>query len=256
MRRMRRSRMRSRPACLFAALWLAVSTRGAVPARPVLDAMDAFNREVQQRFETLAGAPPADPTKMDFGERMASLVADREFGMSRFTVQRSLNQHFVPEFKSLTDCRPVNKTELGLIAELEAAKIQAGLYLIGRRVIDSPGEEQNFRALKGPAIITRGTPRPEWYPSMLTLENENRDTLPNWLEIYPTAQRAMKSFRDGGKGFETDFKSWHLMARPVIATQARCVICHNNPAFGLRERVVLQEAIGGILYAYRQTPPR
>jgi hypothetical protein len=74
--------------------------------------------------------------------------------------------------------------------------------------------------------------------------------LPDWNAIYPAAQRAMRSFKDGGKGFETDFLGWTIAARPTIASSSKCVSCHSS--FAPRSASVkLGEAVGAVLYAYR-----
>jgi hypothetical protein len=53
----------------------------------------------------------------------------------------------------------------------------------------------------------------------------------------------MKSFNDGGAGFETEMDSWSIAARPVLASQQRCLGCHDAS---------LNQPIGGVLYAYRR----
>jgi hypothetical protein len=68
--------------------------------------------------------------------------------------------------------------------------------------------------------------------------------LPDWRTIYPLAQRAMRSFADGGAGFETTIDSWRIAARPVIAGQQKCLTCHPG--------VKLDRPLGGVLYAYRR----
>jgi hypothetical protein len=69
--------------------------------------------------------------------------------------------------------------------------------------------------------------------------------LPDWRTIYPLAQLAMKSFADGGAGFETTLDSWHIAARPVVAAQQRCMSCHSGSQ---------HQALGGVFYAYRRAP--
>jgi hypothetical protein len=50
----------------------------------------------------------------------------------------------------------------------------------------------------------------------------------------------MRSFHDGGAGFETKLASWDIAARPVSAWE-RCVACHGNA-----------NRLGGVLYAFRR----
>jgi hypothetical protein len=68
--------------------------------------------------------------------------------------------------------------------------------------------------------------------------------LPDWNAVYPLARKAMKSFTDGGTGFETEIDSWSIAARPVLASQQRCLDCHSGLA--------LNQPVGGVLYAYRR----
>ncbi len=145
----------------------------------------------------------------------------------------------------------------------------SGIYVFGVDIVTSEPAARNFRALKGPAAITAGTPRPSWYPAdgvnvdylvvppLITMKSERvnrtvaKDALPDWIEIYSTARGAMKSFQDGGKGFETRVGRWTVAARPLVASDVRCVACHNAMAPG---RAALQQPLGGVLYAFRQAP--
>ena len=62
----------------------------------------------------------------------------------------------------------------------------------------------------------------------------------------------MRSFEDGGKGFETTFDTWNIAARPVIASQERCLMCHTGEIPGTSHAAKLNQAIGGVLYAFRR----
>jgi hypothetical protein len=75
--------------------------------------------------------------------------------------------------------------------------------------------------------------------------------LPDWKTVYPL-QRAMKSFADGGTGWETSIGSLRIAARLAAARPERCVACHDNPAYGTGTRAVLNQALGGVLYAFRR----
>lgn len=170
--------------------------------------IDALDKVVQKRF--------ADPAPL-------------ALGMSRQAVPISVGQHFNPILTRTRDFE---------------------LYLLGQVITKSEPEELNYRALKGPAAMTSGTVRPAWYPSFTTLAFSpqfggfahstpqvaspparlvQRDrALPDWREIYPLARKAMRSFPDGGTGFETEFSGWNVVARPVVASFDRCVTCHNH----------------------------
>jgi hypothetical protein len=178
-------------------------------------------------------------------------------GMSRIAGPPSFGEHYSPNWTSLRDFQPERSIEQEAIAALEARHTQVGFYLYGRAIAESAPADLNFRALKGPAVMTRGTPRPAWYPSLPMrtdlIPNGNANTLPDWNAIYPLARKAMQSFEDGGHGFETELGNWNIAARPVIATQERCVTCHNNPAYRPSHVTKLNETIGGVLYAYRRS---
>jgi hypothetical protein len=185
--------------------------------------IDQLNQSVQVRFET-----PPNPAAL---------------GMSRILRPRSFGEHFTPQFNTTRDFEPENDGERKAIAALENESVQVGFYLFGRAIAESPAEILNYRALKGPGAMTRGTPRPAWYPALLNTPVAEADTLPDWRAIYPLAQRAMRSFADGGTGFETSLDSWHIAARPVLASQEKCLSCHHGLA--------LNQPIGGALYAFR-----
>lgn len=206
---------------------------GGNPVVPDLRLIDRLNESVQRRFQ--------DP-------KAATL------GMSRVATRSSLGEHFRPDMTSQTDFIPENPEESGVIAALEEQHTLVGTYLFGAAITDSEAGLLKFRALKGPAAMTRGTPRPSWYPTLAKPAAVIPGALPDWNTIYPLAQKAMLSFQDGGKGFETKVDDWNIAARPVVASQARCVSCHNNPAYAGKRETKLNAAIGGVLYAFRHGP--
>src|SRR5205085_1070070 len=147
-------------------------------------------------------------------------------GMSRVASPNSLGRHFQPLTTDRRDFSPESDHERELLAGIEEQNLQLGLYLFGAAILDGAVEDMNYRALKGPAGITKGTPRPYWYPAFPPtiaprIKPPADDRLPDWIEIYPLAQKAMRSFADGGRGFESRVGSWEIAARPVIANDAR-----------------------------------
>jgi hypothetical protein len=160
-------------------------------------------------------------------------------GMSRVAVPRSMGTHFRPKLSSPTDFVPENAAERQTVAKLEANRVQLGLYVFGADILKAPAELRSFRALKGPAAITAGTPRPAWYPGTAKVP-AFPDPLPDWNQIYPVARRAMAAFHDGSAGFETTFGNWDIAARPVAA-EKRCAVCHGA-----------EPHLGGVLYAFRR----
>ncbi len=237
-------------AATAALTFTAFAVFGAGSPKTDLNLIDDFNRLIQQRF--------ADP-------------APEALGMSRITRPNSFGTHYIPTFSAAVDFSPMSDPERTLVAELAERKIQAGLYVVGGAISSCPADYLNWRALKGPAKITPGTPRPAWYPELwgggdLMHRPKAEGSLPDWYDIYSLAQHAMSSFRDGGKGFETSLDSWTIAARPVLATQERCVTCHNTMSkpsespFALPNAppgppdLSLNSPAGGVLYAFRRMP--
>jgi hypothetical protein len=212
---------------------------------PDLRMIDDLNECVRVRFETTQTV--AETVKLAsepsvFGLNPGTVPA---LGMSRIAIPPSIGTHFLPQMNVTRDFTPENEPERKVVAVLEATHLQVGLFVFGRAVLDSDPERPNFRALKGPAAMTAGTPRPAWYPTgEMGLVGEN--PLPDWKAVYPIARKAMKSFTDGGTGFETEIDSWNIAARPVLASQQRCLPCHSGLA--------LNQPVGGVLYAYRRAP--
>ena len=186
-----------------------------LPGAHDLGSIDLLNDCVQQRFQR-----PAP-----------------DFGMSRILIPSSMGRHFAPRPLSTRDFVPENDRERAVIAKLESESVQVGFYLFGRPILDAPAAALNPRALKGPGVMTAGTPR-------VVAGGLVPDGLPDLATIYPLAQRTMQSFAEGGSGFETIAGSWRIAARPVLAEQERCMSCHKDSA--------MRQAVGGVLYAYRR----
>jgi hypothetical protein len=184
----------------------------------------------------------------------------KSLGMSRIMIRSSFGDHFRPLISDRRDFAPENEQEKKVLSALEERKVQVGLYLFGESILREDSKEFSFRALKGPGAITAGTPRPKWYPSKVLRVSPPEvvpveDRLPDWAAIYPVAQRAMKSFQDGGRGFEMEFHGWTLAARPALAVNEKCVSCHNNKAYlQYKGNAKLGDPLGGVLYAFRPTP--
>lgn len=185
-------------------LWLLLG----LPPVPTINDLDL---QIQVRFET----PPLP----------------NELGMSRIARPSSMGRPFEPILTTKRDFHPENAAERKVIAGLEAQRIEVGLYLFGQAIEHDGPELLNYRALKGPAAVTKVT---------------DRAALPDWNTMYPLARRAMNSFEDGGQGFETTQDSWQIVLRPVMAKQRTCTGCHAG--------VTLGKPVGGVLYAFRQVP--
>jgi hypothetical protein len=189
------------------------------PKPPDLPLIDRFQEQVQRRFET----PLPD-----------------SFGMDRMVRPSSMGGHFQPVRTAERDFVPENAMEREILGKLEENAVQLGLYVFGTAILAAPPHSENYRALKGPGTITRMTPRPTWYPGQPKTDEAPADALPDWNAVYPLAQRAMRSFEDGGAGFETKLATWDIAARPVSASE-RCAACHGKA-----------KHLGGVLYAFRR----
>ena len=180
----------------------------------------------------------------------------KSLGMTRIMIRPSFGEHFLPLTSRNRDFAPENDRERKVVAALEDRKLDVGLYLFGESILSQGPELLSFRALKGPGAITANTPRPNWYPSLQALHaavdpsSADPQLLPDWRAIYPVAQRAMRSFKDGGNGFEMEFHGWTIAARPAIATSDKCVACHNNLS-PRNATAKVGESIGGVMYAFR-----
>jgi hypothetical protein len=100
--------------------------------------------------------------------RFASPPEPRMLGMSRAMVVPSMGRHFEPDFTTRRDFRPENAGEKKIIAALEEGHIEVGFYLFGQAILREQPEALSFRALKGPGAMTIDTPRPAWYPTIVT----------------------------------------------------------------------------------------
>ncbi len=226
---------------VFAPLCLALFAANSKPPdvqRTDLPLIERLNEIVQLRFRT--PAPSA-------------------LGMSRVVLPPSMGHHYQPLLTLERDFAPENEKEREVIRELEEKHVQVGLYVAGVSVVQSSPELLDYRALKGPGAITKGTPRPAWYPGqppVITASpviTTSIDALPDWKSVYPLAKRAMQSFRDGGAGFETSLEGWNIAARPVVA-EARCNVCHDRLSAISNTASTEKKPIGGVLYAFRRDP--
>jgi len=126
--------MRFLPLLALACLELYATLPTSISDAGLIDRLDKF---IQQRF----AAPLPGP-----------------LGMSRAAVPSSFGAHFQPAATAATDFLPSGAGEQEVIRELEGGKIQVGLYVFGAAITNSPAERMDFRALKGPAAITKALP--------------------------------------------------------------------------------------------------
>jgi len=199
-------------------LALALAFAGGYP-KPDASLIHRLDQAVQRRF----ASPPA------------------VLGMSRVAMPPSFGAHFQPAPGAATDFRPEAADERTLLRDLDASSMCVGFYVFGAAILRSAPEARDFRALKGPAVVTPDTVRPAWYPPFAP-KISSPDALPDWTAVYPIAREAMATFARGGATLESSAGQWQVLARPVPASSAACVGCH---------RVAPNAAIGGVLYLYR-----
>jgi hypothetical protein len=235
----------------FVLLFAVATIAGVIGSAPDLQKIDDLNTCLQKRFEASPAAPRPAILGLDHTDLAPPAPA---LGMTRMMPYNpSFGRHYLPQFTVTRDFGPENDSEKNALDALESVPVHVGLYLFGRAILDSRIDIPNYRALKGPAAMTQGAPRPKWYPTGLN-PAALPDALPDWQEMYPLAQRAMKSFADGGTGFETSMGTWNIAVRPVVASQERCLTCHNSTAYGTGGPAVLHQALGGVIYAFRRRP--
>lgn len=196
--------------------------------------IETLDKVIQERF--------ADPEPM-------------ALGMSRIATPRSFGDHFRPSLTERRDFKPATAWEGSAITALEANHVDVGMFLFGQAIATSELNQFNYRAMKGPAVMTSDTPRPAFYPSftppaVASTPSMHARTLPDWREMFPLARKAMRNFSDGGKGFETEIGIWNIAARPVLASDARCVTCHKHMG---GTPIKLHQPMGGVLYAFRRS---
>ena len=219
---------------------------------------DQFDKVVQARLQTPPEAaskpnPPIYLRSPNGDNNFVQVVPGPALGMSRMAIPNSYGSHFHAISQNIRDFVPERENEKELLTQMEEQNMQLGIFLFGQAILDQPNTNMDYRALKGPAIITKGTRRP---PQMARLidppTHPDPDALPTWLDAYPIGLRAMRSFADGGHGFETTLGNWTIAAKPALASGARCLGCHNANT-NSKKQLKLGDPVGGILYAYKFT---
>jgi len=180
------------------------------PAGDALPRLDEFDTEVHRRFEN-----------------------GRDFGMSRLVRWPALGRHFAAPIGALTDFAPENQQESAILDRWNREGWQVGLFVFGADIRTSKPEEFWHRAIKGPAVITPSTIRHE---------------LPQWQEGFSAASEAMARFQAGAPEHLTRLNNWTVVSRPVVASNEKCVSCHNAQTG--KSKVKLGDVIGGVAYLY------
>ncbi|MEZ5352499.1 MAG: hypothetical protein R2762_07665 [Bryobacteraceae bacterium] len=167
------------------------------------------------------------------------------FGMSRIVTPASLGAHFNPTIGAVRDLTPETEQEKRLIESLEGAGYQVVFYLAGRRILDETPETQNYRALKGPAILTAGTPRPMGpFTILVRPTSTNENAAIDWRSIYPVVRAGMRELDAGKAPPPTMLDSWMVSTKPVRAFKQECTRCHPGSSAG--------DLLGAAVYVYRR----
>ncbi len=209
----------------------------AIPYKFPTQALEELDHAVQTRF---------------------AVVPDKDFGVNRIGPRHGYFS-------------PVTSPEQQAIADLRKDNQEVVFYVVGRNTILRQQNWLSFSPVQGPVYITpnrkvdsapevggRGsqvrfysqTGVPSDSPTDTQLINIGRRVFNN-----PTLRQ----------GTNSKINSWHVVARPVLATSEACVNCHNSRApwktknrqsrFALRSSnhdiVSLHDPLGIALYCYR-----
>ena len=213
--------------------------------------------------------PPAIPYKFPTREleeldravqARFAVVPDKDFGMGRIGPRHSYFSPIIPQEKQA-------------VAGLQSAKQQVLFYVVGRNTILGQQNYLSFSPVQGPVYITPNR-RVDSFPTV-NLTSQVRfnsadgvpKDAPTDLQLVAAGRRVFDdpTLREGTN---SQIDSWHVVARPVLATSEACVSCHNSRApwktadkrvgFTLsrntnRDIVSLHDPLGVALYCYRTT---
>jgi hypothetical protein len=188
---------------------------------PITSPVEALNRSVQERFQTLTG-----------------------FGMSRMPVVPQHVQKFDPE----------TSEETAAVEELRRQGLTVGLYLGGRGLLESPMTKAEWdgpdkfngrRAISKPILITGDEPLAG---------------LPEPWELWEIGQRALEASAKSDK-YQAPFGRWTVDARPIRAQKEGCLTCHQAQATpgthrrGTESNTPLKvgDALGVVVYVYARS---
>jgi hypothetical protein len=149
----------------------------------------------------------------------------KTFGMERIG---TLDFHGIRRF------HPENATEQAVVTVLEQKGSQVAVYLAGRNINVAPSllpDLAPYRfGVQGPAYITHFS-GPKVVPGAASLIEESRKA----LDVFKTAD-----------GYEIQKGNWTIALRPLRATNAACIQCHN----GSGAQIKIGDPIGVVMYAY------
>ncbi|HYL77721.1 MAG TPA: hypothetical protein VEU96_26135 [Bryobacteraceae bacterium] len=139
------------------------------------------------------------------------------------------------QFHGVRQFRPENAAEQAVVNRLEEKGYQVALYLAGRSVATNPALAPGLApyryGVQGPAYITRLSNAPE---------------LPRPEALFEESRTALDAFKTG-QGYDIKKGDWTVALRPLRATNAACVQCHNNTGANVK----LNDPLGVVMYVYR-----
>jgi dipeptidyl aminopeptidase/acylaminoacyl peptidase len=147
------------------------------------------------------------------------VTMDKFFGRSRIAGPEHMRQ-FQPE----------SEEEKAVVEKLEREGWKVALYLVGRGVLSSESEPSSMNI---PVFITG---------------EDQKAGLPTPSELLEPAREAFRATH-WRSGYDFKIGQWFVAARPVRASQQRCLSCHHrwsNPKRWLR----LGDALGVVMYVY------
>lgn len=142
------------------------------------------------------------------------------------------------QYHGVRQFRPENPTEQVVLNRLEEKGYQVALYLAGRSVATIPQPNSTLApyryGIQGPAYITNQSKTQE---------------LPGPEVLFEESRIAMETFKTG-QGYDIRRGDWTVALRPLRATNAACVQCHNNAGANVK----LNEPLGVVMYVYKHSP--
>lgn len=144
--------------------------------------------------------------------------------------------------------KPENAKELKIVDELNKARLKVALYLASRSVIKINPHIARLR----PGQFIKG-------PGLITADNNQRNSLPEALEIFEQSRNAMAAF-EKSDSYDFTLGGWKFTARPVRASDQSCLMCHKSDdwvslvgsanADQKPEQLKIGDVLGVVIYAY------
>ncbi len=125
--------------------------------------------------------------------------------------------------------QPENANELAVVDRIQKKGYELAVFLAGRTILSLPLP----MSVQGPALVTNLLD-PKQLPASDVLRPESR--------------AALASFQTGNE-YDTRVGDWTVTMRPLRASNAGCVACHNPGAS--QSGVRIGDALGVVMYVFR-----